>query len=282
MKTIKEIILKATEFLEQKGIENPRRQAEEVIGDAIDLKRLQLYMEFDRPLTEEELNKCRSCLSRRAKGEPPQYIRGFVDFMGCTLKVTSNVLIPRQETEILVDLIIHALEKEPLEGKTLWDLCCGSGCIGIALKKRFPELKVVLSDVSGAALNIASENAKTNGVEVSLLQGNFLEPFHGMITDYFVCNPPYVSEEEYANLDKEVKEYEPRLALLAKEDGLEFYRRLANDLPVHLNPSGKTWLEIGYRQGEAVNSLFSCPPWIKSEWKKDWAGKDRFFFLEIE
>ena len=129
------------------------------------------------------------------------------------------MLIPRPETEILVSKISDVLKNCNLEGKCLWDLCTGSGCIGISLKKKFPELDVVLSDISPAALAIASQNAKTNQVDVEILQGDLFQPFGNRKADFIACNPPYVSEEEFQTLDLEVKNYEPRLHSLQKRRG---------------------------------------------------------------
>lgn len=135
MKTLLEILTLSTNYLQQQGFKNPRRQAEDLISEALGLQRLGIYLEFDRPLSESELEICRNYLARRSKGEPLQYIKGETEFYGCRICLNQNVLIPRQETEILVDLIAKRLEKEDLSRKTLWDVCCGSGCIGIALKK---------------------------------------------------------------------------------------------------------------------------------------------------
>lgn len=282
MKTVLEILNLSMEYLQQKGVHNPRRQAEDLVSDALNISRLQLYTDFERPLTEPELNLCRTRLVRRGKGEPLQYIRGEVEFLECTIKVTPAVLIPRQETEILVDKIIGRLKEQELEGKILWDVCCGSGCIGIALKKKFPALRVVLSDLSSEALQVARDNARENAVDVSFVQGDFLNPFAGKKTHFFVCNPPYVSEEEFSQLDTEVSHYEPRSALVSGKTGLEFYQRLAKELPALLEPHGIAWFEIGKGQGEALKQLFSGVPWVLSRVEKDWAGHDRFFFLEIE
>lgn len=132
MRTLLDILTLSTNYLQQHGIQNPRRQAEELMSDVLGISRLNLYLEFERPLSESELEVCRERLSRRAKGEPLQYIKGEMDFYGCRIFLNRDVLIPRQETEILVDLIAKQLEKEELQNKCLWDVCCGSGCIGIA------------------------------------------------------------------------------------------------------------------------------------------------------
>jgi release factor glutamine methyltransferase len=283
VQTILEILNLSANYLTRKGIIEPRLQAEELISQALDLKRMDIYVQFDRPLVDEELAKCRSWLQRRGQGEPLQYIHGQVEFFNCVIKVTPAVLIPRQETEILVDKIIKVLAQEvSLSGKVLLDLCCGSGYIGIALKKQFPELTVYLSDISAKALEIARENANNNGVDVEFLEGDLLLPFKDRSADFIVCNPPYISEKEFPALDVEVRAYEPRQALVGGESGLEFYERLAGELPLHLNSGSKVWFEIGSNQGEAVNKLFKAAIWKKCCVDKDWSGHDRFFSLEIE
>lgn len=282
MKTILEIITLSADYLQKKGIPNFRRQAEDLVADALGMKRLDLYLHFDQPLTNEEMDRCRQFLQRRALREPQQYIKGSVDFFDCTISVNTNVLIPRQETEILVDTIAKSIKDEQIEGKTLLDLCCGSGCIGISLKKRFPELTVILSDLSADALAVAKENAKNNAVEVEFLQGDLLAPLANKKIDFVVCNPPYLTVKEFVESEPEVQLYEPREALVGGESGLEFYQRLAEGLKNHLSCGAKVWLELGSTQGEAVKKIFESEKWTKSSVEKDWAGHDRFFFLEIE
>jgi release factor glutamine methyltransferase len=282
MKTLFEIVQLSANYLEQKAIKQAKRQAEDLLCDALNLTRLQLYMQMERPCAEEELKLCRERLIRKGKGEPLAYIHGSVEFYNCTLSVNPSVLIPRQETEILVDKIAEKLKTMDLKGKKLWDLCCGSGCIGIALKKKFPELDVTLADISSASLEVASENAKKNGVEVTSLQGDLFNPFTGKKTDFLVCNPPYISAKEFAGLEGEVKNHEPSLALLAGETGLEFYEKIAINLKEHLNPAGLAWFEIGWSQGPRVCSIFQKAGWYHFRFEQDWSGKDRFFFLENE
>jgi release factor glutamine methyltransferase len=282
MHTVLEILKLSTDYLQQKNIEHPRRQAEELLGEVLGLGRMGLYLEYSRPLMEEELVKCRAWLKRCGDGEPLQYIVGSLDFFDCRIKVTKDVLIPRQETEILVDKIAQEISKFSLEGKILWDICCGSGCIGIALKKKFPALSVSLSDLSDQALVVAKENAVYNHVDVECLQGDLLAPFDHQHADFIVCNPPYVSEKEYEGLAVSVKGYEPRLALVSGCSGLEYYERLAIELPRYLHPLGKVWLEIGDGQGEAVKEIFNAPCWRRCLYERDWSGRERFFSLEIE
>jgi len=281
-KNILEIVNLSTEYLKNKGIESPRRSAEELIADALHLNRIDLYTQHDRPLNDEEVAFIREHLLRRGQGEPWQYIRGFVEFYHCKLKINPSVLIPRQETEILVDLVVKELEREDLQGKKLLDLCTGSGCIGLALKKRFAILDVTLADISQEALKVAEDNAVQNELEVHCVAGDLFAPFKDMQFDLIVSNPPYISQSAYQTLAKEVKLFEPKAALLAGETGLEFYERFAHEAPAFLKPKGKVWLEIGYDQGQALLKLFSNGPWRNLSLRQDWAGHDRFFSLEIE
>lgn len=276
MKTIIEVLNLSTDYLKRLGIQGARRQAEELISDALGMNRVNLYMDYDRPLTEDELEKLRKRLTRRGKGEPLAYIHGEVEFHGCKLTITPDVLIPRQETEILVSMVIKVLEKEDLACKTFWDICCGSGCIGIAIKKQFPQLNVKLLDICPRALRIAHDNAKRNGVDLELIEGDLLEPLLGQKTEYLVCNPPYVSEVEYITLDKEVKDFEPKTALVAEKDGLDCYFRISEKLEEVLEPHGKAWFEIGYRQGPDVVKIFEK---FHPELLQDWSEKDRFVYL---
>lgn len=278
MRTLIEILKLSSDFLASKGIANPKREAQDLIADGLGISRMQLYLEHDRPLVQEEIDLLRKRLARRAEGEPGAYIHGVVDFHNCKIKVTPAVLIPRQETGILIEKIIQTLQKEPLEGKTLWDVCCGSGYIGIALKKQFPQLKVVLSDISPEALAVAKENSLLNDADVEFLQGDFLNAFEGRKTDYLVTNPPYISEGEWKELDREVRDFEPKLALIGGTSGLEFYERLSSSYRNYLNPHGKLWLEMGTGQGESILGLFKG----KGRVERDWAGHDRFFSLENE
>lgn len=282
MHNLIEILILSTQYLQQRGIENPRRQAEELISDVLEMPRLHLYMEFDRPLTESELEICRQRLARRGKGEPLQYIKGEMEFYGCRIFLNKDVLIPRQETEILVDRIANQLEKEDLQNKCLWDICCGSGCMGIALKKKFPQLKVTVSDISPEALIVAKKNALANQVEVEFVQGDLLQPFEGRKTNYLVCNPPYIAEYEIPSLETEVRDFEPRRALVSGPTGLEFYARLASEMKGFLMSAAKAWFEIGSTQGTAIYEIFQKAGWGTCKVEKDWSGQDRFFFLENE
>lgn len=282
MKSLLEVLKVTTTFLQDKGFPQPRREAEELLSRALDISRMQLYLEFERPLSEVELALCRSYLQRRLTHEPYGYILGKHQFMNCQLELTPAVLIPRQETEILADKIISEIKQENHQDKKLLDLCCGSGCLGLAIKKELPELSVTLSDLSTEALEVARKNGQLNSLDVEYVQGDLLQAVPGRKFDYIVCNPPYISEESYAGLTPDVKNFEPKLALVGGENGTEMYAKLAHQLPAVLNSGGKVWFEIGFDQGLTVPSLFNSPCWKKKILSNDWAGHNRFFFLEFE
>lgn len=282
MKTVLELLKLSSKYLSSKGVENPRRSAEDLIAAAFKLNRLDLYLSYELPISESEIEKIRQLIKRRGQGEPTPYILENVEFYGCKLKVNADVLIPRQETEILVDTIVKYLETHSLIGKKLLDLCSGSGCLGLSIKKKFPELDVVLSDICPKALQVAAKNAISNGLEVSFKQGDFLAPLRGESFDFVVCNPPYIDLATYEVLGDEVKKFEPKLALVGGVNGLEFYERFANEGVSFLKPQGHVWFEIGFDQGKSVSQLFQKAPWKNLKLAKDWAGHDRFFSLEIE
>ncbi len=274
MKSLLEILNLSSRYLEERGIPNSRREAEEVVSFALNCKRLDLYLHFDQPLSEEELRRCRTYLERRGKREPIQYINGEVEFFDCRFKVDPTVLIPRPETELLVDKIVRSVDGE----KTLWDIGCGSGCIGIAIKKRLPHLEVVLSDVVDPVR--ARENAALNGVDVEFVVGDLFAPFKGRTCDILVSNPPYISEQEFTTLEPEVADHEPIRALVSGKSGLEFYERFALEMVDYLKCGGRAYFEIGHQQGAALMKIFSDPPWTSPKVEPDWASCDRFFSLE--
>jgi len=276
LKTVKETLSESSEYLESKGIAHPRRSSEEMLSAVLSLSRMELYLHFDQPLNAQELDKCRLFLRRLTGFEPVQYILGEVSFYNCSIKVDPRVLIPRPETEILVDRLVKELKE--VEGAVVLDLCTGSGCIGIALKKALPHVHVICSDLSQEALSVAESNAELNGAEIEFLHGDLFSPLEGRTVDAIISNPPYVSQAEYERLSREVKNFEPEKALVADEEGLGFYRRIAEGYRCFLRPGGKLRLEIGSGQGEAVCRLFGG----KGRVEADWSGHDRFFSLENE
>ncbi|MDN3507641.1 MAG: peptide chain release factor N(5)-glutamine methyltransferase [Simkaniaceae bacterium] len=221
-------------------------------------------MNSQRPLSPSFINK---------NSLPEAYCIGNVPFGDLEIDVTPAVLIPRSETEILFEEAVKRIDVKP--GQKALDLCCGSGAIGLALKKRLPVLDVTLADLSNDALNIAKRNAEKYDLEVNYSHGDFLQAVDKEVFDYIFCNPPYISESVYETLDSSVKDHEPKMALVGGKTGLEFYKKLSESIDKVLAPGGKLFLEIGYDQGDAVRDLFSG-----SCVEKDWSGHDRFVFYE--
>ena len=281
MITLKEVLDKSIKFLSDKKILNSKREAEDLIAHVLSFKRIDLYTHFDKPLVDSELDRIRENLKKRASRIPLAYIEGSVEFYGCQIKVNEDVLIPRCETELLVDLIVKDLEKVELKGKILWDLCTGSGAIAIALKKRFPDLKVIASDLSIKALEVAQENADLNEVDIELHHGDLFQACDTQV-NFLVSNPPYIPESEYQDLEVEVKNHEPKLSLVSGLTGLEIYERIANDITKILKSPAKAYFEIGYNQGSSVKKIFYSAGLLTSEIKKDYSQHDRFFLLELE
>ncbi len=201
-----------------------------------------------------------------------------IEFYNCRIKLNQNVLIPRQESEILILYALQRLKNN--QGGVLLDLCTGSGCLGLAIKKARPDIEVILSDISSLAIDVAKKNAALNDLKVEILLGDLLSPLEGRKIDYLICNPPYVTDFEYEHLDSSVRDYEPKLALVGGVEGLDFYSALSKCLKAHLNIGGKVFFEIGKDQGQKVLDLFLDPFWRSKEVLKDWAGHDRFVFLE--
>ena len=201
-----------------------------------------------------------------------------LEFYRCRIQYDERVLMPRQESEVMVFYVLERMKNCP--GGVFLDLCTGSGCLGLAIKKARPDMQVILLDISLDALTVAKHNAHLNHLDVEILQGYLLEPLGGRKVDYVICNPPYVSDEEYEHLDRSVRDYEPKLALVGGKEGLDFYSTLSKTLKSHIKDGGKIFFEIGKDQGGKVLELFSDPCWCNQEVIKDWAGHDRFVFLE--
>jgi len=282
MKTVSEVLQLSANYLQERQVARPRREAEDLLCFILKLSRLELYLQHERPMDESELSLYRDFLKRKVKGEPYEYIAGEIPFFHCRFRLSPDVLIPRPETEILLEKAVLEIQKKDYSDKVAWDLCCGSGCLGVSLKKALPALEVSLSDLSEKAIEIAKANASMNDATVCFYQGDLLSPFRQGKADFVLCNPPYISNQEFNSLDPSVRLYEPKIALVSGPSGLEFYTRLADELPVYLNRGAKVFLEIGAGQGAAVGAIFGAKCWKTKCLEKDWAGHDRFFFLEFE
>ncbi len=278
---ILEVIKKTTPYFEKQGIESPRLTIELLLAHLLKKKRMDLYLEFERELDEATLVKLREMVKRRVAGEPLQYITGEVEFCGLKLLVDKRVLIPRPETELLVEAVAKRLKAESGErkaGAKIVEVGTGSGCIAIALAKKLPEAEITAVDVSPEALEVARGNGKLHQVEknVRFLESDLLQALpDSFVVEAIVSNPPYIADGELAKLPKEVRDFEPVRALAAGEDGLKVIRRLVMDAKRILSPSGFMALEIGAGQRVAVEEIFGQQGFVVVEVVKDLQGHER-------
>jgi len=276
MLAVLEIIKKTTEFLAAKGVENPRLQAELLVGHALGLKRMQLYLQFERLLTEAELEKIRPLVRRRAQREPLQYILGETEWFGLRLKVDQRVLIPRPETERLAELVTELLTTPPAR---ILDLGTGSGALALGLAKHWPEAQVMAVDRSSEALALARENAAALGLgeRVRFIESSWFDAIPpGEAYDLVVANPPYLTEAETAAAEPEVRAHEPRTALVSAEEGLADLRKIVAGTPPFLKNGGMLALETGVAHHAAILRACAEAGFSRSESRPDLTGRDRF------
>lgn len=280
--TVLEVIQRSTEFLARKGVDSPRLQIELLLAHVLQMPRLKLYLNFERPLSEEQVTALREFVRRRGEREPLQHLLGTVNFLGLELAVTREVLIPRPETEQLVELAAKYLAPRnagQAQPTRVLDFGTGSGCVAVVLAKQFPAAEIHASDISEAALRVARENAARHGVaeRMHFHQGDgFAAVPAGMRFDLLVSNPPYIPGGEIAALQPEVRDHDPRLALDGGTDGLDFYRRFVAEAPAFLQPEARLVAEFGDGQETALAGLFAAPGWCLEAIEKDLSGRARF------
>ena len=285
---IKELLQIGEAALEKAGCLDPKIDAELIMMFLLSMNKQQLFIKSPSLLDEKSCEAYFKLIDTRAGGMPVQYITGEQEFMGITFKVNEDVLIPRQDTETLVEEIIKvakeraAQKSAPKTGWQILDLCCGSGAIGVSLCKYIRDAKVTASDVSAKAIAVAKENAATAGVGKQIkfvesdLFGAFRKGLGGTKFHIIASNPPYIRRDVIPTLQREVAEHEPILALDGGEDGLKFYRRILAEAPDYLKPQGMLFMEIGHDQGDAVCSLAADMERFEDiEIIKDLAGHDR-------
>ncbi|MDX1586821.1 MAG: peptide chain release factor N(5)-glutamine methyltransferase [Balneolaceae bacterium] len=272
-----------TDYFKKRGIPDPRLSIEWLLAETLQVKRLDLYLKFDRPLSQSELDTIRPLVKRRAKHEPLQYILGYTEFMNARLSVSPEVLIPRIETEQLVEILLddHPAE-ESEEPKSVIDIGTGSGCIPIALKMERPDWQVDALDISEEALHIARKNAEQNEVDINFIQGNILQwqklPVKGRY-DLVISNPPYVLPDEKEELEDQVVEHEPALALFC--DNLEnMYGNVIRFSENYLQEQGMLYLEVHEKYGEHIQQLFDHTRW-ETSLLKDYDKKPRFIIAKV-
>ncbi len=278
MLSLLEVIQKTADFFSKKTLESPRLNAELLIGHALGLKRMQLYLQFERVLSESELESIRPLVKRRGQREPLQYILGETEWSGLRLKVDRRALIPRPETEMLIELLLSFIEKPP---STILDMGTGNGAIALALAKKYSNTKVFAIDQSQEALELAKENADALCVadQVSFLRSNWFEAVPSCVGfDVIVSNPPYLTESETEAAEPEVRAYEPTAALVSDEDGMADILKIISGAPAFLNAGGLLALETGIDQHSILKTRLQAAGFVRIESRQDLTGRDRFMF----
>ena len=261
--TIQNLLNWISDYFTRHNVDSPRLSAELLLSHILTLERIELYTQFAQQVPRQQLGKLHRLVKRCADQEPMAHLIGRTEFYSLDIKVTPDCLIPRPETELLVERAIDFLRQLPDKPQSVCDLCTGSGCIAVAIAKNFTNAKIIATDVCNAALSVAAENiAKYELAErIKLLCGDLFDPIIKGLDeakfDLIVSNPPYVSDCEYQGLDKNVTDYEPKKALHAGPDGLDIYRRIIADTDKFLKPGASLILETGYAQGKAVKELLA-------------------------
>lgn len=269
--TYYEVLTRASSFLRE--IHHSSFVAEWLMRERLDWTKTELVIHYQNIMPHVQIKQFEADFNAFLEGLPMQQIIGHEWFYDRKFKVTKDTLIPRPETEEWLERVLSILPKGPLD---IVDIGTGTGVLGVTIKCERPENNVTLTDISEDALLVAKENAQTLGAEVLFKQGDLLDPLKGETFDVVLCNPPYISEDEVGVMDQSVLDYEPQSALFAEDNGLAIYKRLATSIEEYLNPNGKIFLEIGYKQGESVSKLFkeAFPNAIVEVWK-DFNQNDR-------
>ena len=281
MLSLLEIITKTTDFFASKGVESARYNAEQVIGHALGLKRMQLYLQFERLLAEAELEKIRPLVKRRAMREPLQHILGTVEWGDLTLKSDKRALVPRPETEGLLELVLERVSVSAEAGAALrvLDLGTGTGALALGIAKARPGARVTAIDASDDALALAQENAAANGLgeRVEFLKSDWFAALPAdACFDVIVSNPPYLTDAEVDEAEPEVRLHDPRAALVAADAGLADLRLILAGAVSRLAEGGLLALETGIAQHAALLADVAAAGLREGESRKDLSGRDRF------
>jgi release factor glutamine methyltransferase len=280
--TVLEVIQRSTEFLKNKGVDSPRLQTELLLAHLLNLPRMQLYLNFERKLSETEVDKFRELIKQRGQREPLQHIVGSTSFCGLELIVNRHVLIPRHETELLAEKGWTFLNSSPStinhQLSTALDLGTGSGCLAIALAVHCPAAQLFATDISPESLEVARQNAARHNVldRISFLQSDAFAALESSRPfDLIISNPPYIPTDQIPSLQIEVRDHDPRQALDGGPDGLAFYRRIAAEGLPFLKAGGKIMLEFGDGQAQAVREIFESQKWIVEAIVEDYTQRPR-------
>jgi len=273
--TIREVLNWTRGYFEDAGIVQPRLEAEILLAHALDVDRIHLYSNPKKPLTNDERLKYRGVVKERHSGKPLQHITGEVNFYGLRFRVDRETLIPRNETEELLDQILKLAPRDQ-EIRCL-DLGTGTGVIAVCMARYRPNAQVTAVDISPAALDVARENAALNGVDdrIDFIQSDWLDAVEGRF-DFIASNPPYICSDDLAELPVEVRDHEPSIALDGGKDGLDKIRRIAEKLRDHLRPDGVVLMEIGDDQGARVKGILESIELVDVSVERDMSERDRF------
>ena len=276
----------ATRMLRDNGIDQPRRDAQTLLGFVLERSRTYLVVHSEQQLSTTESERFRRCIQRRAAGEPVQHITGQQEFYGLEFEVTPDVLIPRPETEMLVEAGLELLaENETNAALRFCDVGTGSGCITISILHNHPQARAFALDISPAALAVARRNAARHDVaeRVKFIESNLFANLESDARfDFIVSNPPYIAADELPTLAREVRDFEPRVALSPGADGLAVVRRLLDESPARLHPRGSLIFEIGYGQDAEVRELIDESMWRLVAVRADLQGIPRIFILRVK
>jgi release factor glutamine methyltransferase len=282
--TVLEVIQKSADFLAKKGVDAPRLQTELLLAHVLQMPRMKLYLNFDRQLSDPELDSLRKLVQRRGQREPLQHLVGTTAFCGLEIAVNGHVLIPRPETELLAEAGWQFLSTINQQPATALDFGTGSGCIAIAVAAKCPTAHLVALDVSPEALDVARQNAAKNNFSdrIEFRQGDgFAALKAGEQFDLILSNPPYIASAEIETLQPEVRDHDPRGALDGGADGLDFYRRLAAESGKFLKPHGKIMLEFGEGQAEKIGGIFAAQGWSVEAIREDYTQRQRFLIAHL-
>lgn len=280
MSTILQLLDIGKEKLMTSGNEYAKYDRKVLLEEVLGCNYMYMLTHGEETVSFEKEQRYLELIDRRSEHYPLQYLLGYADFMDYRFYVNENVLIPRNDTEILVELVdeyLKKLERQETQPVRLMDLCCGSGCIGISLKLYHSEIDLTLSDVSEDALNVTKKNLEQYGIKASMHCGDLFEGIADRY-DVIVSNPPYIEKRIISTLMPEVKEYEPMLALDGGEDGLSFYRAITQQAPSFLSEHGALFFEIGCDQGQDVSDMMLQNGFCDVRIKNDYAGLDRVVY----
>jgi release factor glutamine methyltransferase len=280
--TILDVIQRSTDFLTRRGVASPRLQVELLLAHVLKMPRMKLYLNFERVLSEAEVDSLRGLIQRRGQREPLQYIVGSASFCGIELALDRSVLIPRPETELLAERgwkYLSGLGDTPIG----LDLGTGSGCLAIALAMNAPRSRIHAVEISSASLALARQNGARHKAQIEFYEGDLFSAVPpGLRCDLIASNPPYIPSARIETLETEVRDYEPRAALDGGADGQDFYRRIAREAGTFLRPDGRIMLELDEEGAAATSDIFSKGGWEVEALEKDYNQQPRILVARVK